>query len=158
MTRRRSYKVTVDRTLSNSARELEGFILSQPYVKENEIQTFLEERPELVFRPTFSLNHGLHNNAIITKFSLGERKTDFFYVTKSSVLAHAVFIEIERPYEELLTMSNGTVRPRAELTKAIAQVEEWQCLLKDKNEDVERRIRRSWGLMRTLSLSSLNTF
>lgn len=132
--------------LEGSGRELESFILSHPSIKENKLQIFLEERPELVFRPTFRLNHGLHNNAIITKFSLGERITDFFYVTKSSVFAHAVFVEIEQPYEEILTESNGIVRPRAELTKAIAQVEDWQCLLEDRGHDVKHRIRRFLGV------------
>ncbi|WP_161605169.1 Shedu immune nuclease family protein [Myxococcus xanthus] len=108
---------------------------------EPKLQEFLEKNP--LFIPQIRLlNHGLHLECMISQFPLGtELKTDFVYITKSSVRWEVVLIEIERPDKKLFTKNRDQVTPTAELTSAQAQIDTWDDFIKKNRNEVIRKLK-----------------
>lgn len=139
--------------MDNSGLQLTEFLkdaATRASKKESDLQSFLENRPELIVRPKSMLNHGVFDNVVFSQFSLGYRIADFMYVTTSSVEATVVFVELEMPVEatDLFTQSNKTLRPAKALNKGLAQVKEWMTLLRDpvKQIEIKSRVERLLGL------------
>lgn len=114
-------------------------LLAGSYV-EPVFQKFLEKNP--LFIPQIALlNHGLHLESIISQFPLDTSlKTDFVYITKSSVCWEIFLVEIERPDKKLFTRDLDQITPTAALTKAISQVHSWDDFLDKNRNEVIRRL------------------
>lgn len=139
--------------MENSGLELKEFLkdaATRASLKESDIQAFLEDRPELIVRSKFMLNHGVFDNVVFSQFRIDYRIADFMYVTSSSAEATVVFVELEMPVEadNLFTQSNKTLRPGIALNKGLAQVKEWMGLMADPEVQlgIKSRIEKLLGL------------
>ena len=104
---------------------------------ESAYQAFLEQNTKLFHTP-HTLHHGVHLEAVISQFRLDTTLTpDFAYLTKSSVVYQAVFVEIKTPHEPLLTKRGS---PSSELTNAIHQVENLRRFCARNGDEVRRRL------------------
>ena len=98
---------------------------------ENEIQEYLEENPYLL-PVSFVLNHGINLDSYISKLSIGTGyKTDFAYITKSSIEWRIVLVEIEDSKKKFFTR-NGT--PTSDFIQARDQVLEWKSYIESKGK------------------------
>lgn len=101
---------------------------------ENDIQRFLEEHTEMIPLP-FLENHGLNDNAIITKFKLGsEMTTDFAYLTKCSDYWNFVLVELEDSRKKLFTENKQRVLFSAEFNNAYDQITAWKAYVENNRE------------------------
>ena len=101
---------------------------------ENDIQRFLEEHTEIIPLP-FLENHGLNDNAIITKFKLGsEMVTDFAYLTKCSDYWNFVLVELEDSRKKLFTENKQRVMFSAEFNNAYDQILSWRAYVECNRE------------------------
>lgn len=101
---------------------------------ENDIQRFLEEHTEMIPLP-FLENHGLNDNAIITKFKLGsEMVTDFAYLTKCSDYWNFVLVELEDSRKKLFTENKQRVLFSAEFNNAYDQITAWKAYVEQNRE------------------------
>jgi hypothetical protein len=102
---------------------------------ERRFQTFFEDHPEFLHTP-FLLNHGLHCDALLSQFRLRtDLTTDFAYLTKSSNVWWLVLVEIEPPSLPLFTRATA-VQPTAEMTKRLAQIDDWELAFKESKSSV----------------------
>lgn len=94
---------------------------------ENDVQKFMEDNTELIPR-VFLLNHGVNLDTAFVKVSIGggSYKSDFMLITKSTVEARCVHIEIENPVKKPFS-ANGEMT--SDLSHAIGQVKSWQAEL-----------------------------
>lgn len=92
---------------------------------ENKIQAFLESNSEFIPIPTLE-NHRLHLNSVLCKMPIGERVTDFAYITKSSDEWVIVLIELESSNKRIFTKSSGHVGFSAKFNDAVAQIDVWR--------------------------------
>jgi hypothetical protein len=107
--------------------------------KEQEIQDFLETNSEMFYTPGL-LGHHLHFQILLSKFPLSTGLiTDFIYLTKNSDFWHIYLVELENPTKKLFVEDDKTVKPTAELTAAIAQMQDWKEFL---NRDKESFLRQ----------------
>jgi hypothetical protein len=105
---------------------------------ENALQSFIERHT--AFLPTPSLlNHQLHLQSLISKFPIGDRKTDFAYLTKSSDRWKLVLVELESPAKALFKTSSNSANS-AEFNDAVAQIITWKEHWQDLRAEVERRL------------------
>lgn len=101
---------------------------------ENDIQRFLEEHTEMIPLP-FLENHGLNDNAIITKFKLGsEMTTDFAYLTKCSDYWNFVLVELEDSRKKLFTENKQQVTFHHEFNHAYDQITAWKAYVENNRE------------------------
>lgn len=101
---------------------------------ENDIQRFLEEHTEMIPLP-FLENHGLNDNAIITKFKLGsEMVTDFAYLTKCSDYWNFVLVELEDSRKKLFTENKQQVIFHNEFNHAYDQITAWKAYVDNNKE------------------------
>lgn len=101
---------------------------------ENDIQRFLEDHTEMIPLP-FLENHGLNDNAIITKFKLGsEMTTDFAYLTKCSDYWNFVLVELEDSRKKLFTENKQRVLFSAEFNNAYDQITAWKAYVENNRE------------------------
>lgn len=100
-------------------------LLGQNGANENAIQTFLEQNITLMLTPGL-LNHGLHQNCLISKFPIGERIADFAYLTKSSDEWKLILVELEDPGKKLFVSSSKHHSFSAQMNDAIAQIDVWR--------------------------------
>ncbi|SPF28552.1 hypothetical protein POI8812_00853 [Pontivivens insulae] len=78
----------------------------------------------------FVLNHGVHFRIVLRKLSFGsDYKSDFFFLTKSSIDWSAVFIEIEKPQSKFFRDKSNELH--SDFQKAIHQIKTWQSWLSD---------------------------
>lgn len=108
--------------------------------KESDFQKFLENNP-LFIPQTQLLNHRLHLESFISQFPLDTAlKTDFVYITKSSVKWEIVLVEIERPDKEIFTNDHDQITQTAEFTRAQAQIFAWEDFIERNGKEVIRRL------------------
>ncbi|HEV2865305.1 MAG TPA: Shedu immune nuclease family protein [Allosphingosinicella sp.] len=120
------------------ADEFEALISAGEH-NENALQAFIERHT--AFLPTPSLlNHQLHLQSLISKFPIGDRKTDFAYLTKSSDRWKLVLVELESPAKPLFKASSNSANS-AEFNDAVAQIVTWKEHWQDLRGEVERRLR-----------------
>lgn len=119
--------------------------------KEQVVQDFLEQHPELIPTPN-RLNHHLHCEAIISKFPLGtELTTDYVYITKSSDVWRITFVELESPDKSIFTGDTKKTNTSAEFNAALNQVRSWKHFLDENKPEVIRRLEpllQPWGMRR----------
>lgn len=108
--------------------------------KEQVVQDFLEEHSVLI--PMHKLeNHGLHLNAIISKFPLGTSLTTaYVFLTKSSSRWVVTFVELESPDKTIF--NNDMDRPSfsAPFNAAVAQVEQWMHYVEEHRKEVRESL------------------
>jgi hypothetical protein len=114
-------------------------LLENPNVVENDIQQFLEEHTAFVETPHL-LNHGLSLNSLITKFPIGPWKTDFVYLTKSTIAWRLVMVELEHPGKKLFNNSNRHDAFHSDLNNAIAQLDAWRDHWAISNKEIISRL------------------
>jgi len=120
------------------AAEFEALISAGKH-NENKLQAFIERHT--AFLPTPSLlNHQLHLQSLISKFPIGDRKTDFAYLTKSSDRWKLVLVELESPAKPLFKVSSHSANS-AEFNDAVAQIVTWKEHWNELRADVERRLK-----------------
>jgi hypothetical protein len=108
----------------------EALLRSEP--DEPNVQAFLEEHPCLIPGAHEGIGgmksgRGPFPSAVITQPSLKGLRTrtpDFAWVASDSVFLSPVFVEIEAPGKPWMTRKGV---PRAELTQALHQIEEWKA-------------------------------
>lgn len=108
--------------------------------REEDIQQFLSERPELLIQ---HLGGGGHGRWTIAKKRLGcEHVTDFMICARDSLGFHWTAVELESPHRKLFTIAGN---PAEFLTHAIRQILDWRIWL-TKNIDYATRLREESGL------------
>lgn len=94
---------------------------------EQKYQDFLEKHTEFIPRQ-FVQHHGIHHQLVLRKLSLGsEYKTDFFYLSKSSVQWNCVLIEIEKPHSRFFKDESNDFH--ADFSNALHQMNQWRAWL-----------------------------
>lgn len=96
-------------------------LIAEPKANENAIQAFLEAHTMFLPKPDI-LNHQLHMNCVIAKFPIGERSTDYAYLTKSTVEWQLVLVELEDSSKKIFKASNKNDGFTVEFSDAIAQM------------------------------------
>lgn len=106
-------------------------LLDDADASEERVQTFFEENSSLI--PTaFLLNHGLHFDAVISKFRIATDLTsDFCYLTKTSAYWHCVFVELEKPQSRIFKKNKKSPEFHADFSKGISQVTEWRARIQE---------------------------
>jgi Domain of unknown function (DUF4263) len=103
-----------------------GELLKSAAEDEHAVQRFMELNSELIMTPML-LNHGLHLDVVISQLPVSlSLKTDFAYLTKSSIAWRLVMVEIEQPSKSLFTNKDNWVTESAAFKDALAQVYTWQ--------------------------------
>lgn len=100
-------------------------LIANEEADENDIQRFLEFHTSFIETPHL-LNHHLHLNSVISKFPIGSWKTDFAYLTKSTVAWRLVLMELEHPKKRIFLDSSSHSGFTAEFNSAIAQIDTWR--------------------------------
>lgn len=105
-----------------------GSLVQDRETTEQDVQEFLESHSEMI-PLRFLLNHGLHLNAVLSKFPISTNYIpDLTYLTKSSGEWWAVFIELESPHKRVFTASREP-RFTQEFNAAYDQVTSWRAEL-----------------------------
>ena len=113
-------------------------LLDDEDVSEEKVQEFLEKHSELIPTP-FLLNHGVHFDAVLSKFRIStDLTTDFCYLTASSAYSHCVFVELEKPRSRIF--KKDSTRWHANFTEGMAQVTEWEAAIQHHRDDIKRRL------------------
>lgn len=105
---------------------------------ENELQAFIESHTTFLPTPGL-LNHQLHCRCLISKFPVGDRKTDFAYLTKSSDRWRLVLVELESPAKKIFKGGSNAANS-ADFNDAFAQIRTWKEHWEDYRTDVLRRL------------------
>ncbi len=115
-----------------SALKEEYLALLDKKEREQVYQAYIERNTRLIPRD-FEQNHGISCGIVLRKLSFGaDYKSDFFYLSKSTVLWHAVHIEIEKPSSKYFKEGSNTFHPDFE--HAMNQVVDWRAWLIRDNE------------------------
>ncbi|WP_273793889.1 Shedu immune nuclease family protein [Brucella anthropi] len=95
--------------------------------KEQVYQKFLENNTRLIPRDHV-LNHGISCNIVLRKLSYAsDFKSDFFFLSKSSVNWHAVHIEIEKPSSKYF--KGNSCEFHKDFLHAQQQINDWRAWL-----------------------------
>lgn len=100
-------------------------LIAVPTANENTLQKFLEENTRFMPTPDL-LNHRLHLNSVIAKFPIGERTTDYAYLTKSTVEWQLVLVELEDSNKPIFKNSGTNVAFTSAFNDAVAQIDVWR--------------------------------
>jgi hypothetical protein len=100
-------------------------LLANQDANENDLQRFLEKHTAFIETPGL-LNHRLNLNSVIAKLPIGPWKTDFAYLTKSTVAWRLVMVELEHPGKQLFQAKGRHSAFHADLNNAIAQIDAWR--------------------------------
>jgi hypothetical protein len=100
-------------------------LLTAPDTDENDVQCFMEKHTAFIETPNL-LNHRLNLNCVISKFPIGPWKTDFVYLTKSTIAWRLVMIELEHPRKKLFQAKSQHAAFHSDLNNAIAQIDAWR--------------------------------
>ena len=110
-------------------------------LNENDLQFFFESNTEYIPTP-YIQNHGIHFNAILTKFPISSSYIcDFAYITKSTVEWEIVFIEIESPQKRIFLKNDKDIRFSSEFNNACDQVLSWKAFIGSNFEFVKNSLR-----------------
>lgn len=115
-------------------------LVAEPKANENAIQAFLEANTMFMPKPDI-LNHQLHMNSVIAKFPIGERSTDYAYLTKSTVEWQLVLVELEDSGKRIFKPSNKNDGFTVEFSDAVAQIDVWRDYLSRNLEQVREKLR-----------------
>lgn len=116
-------------------------LLANKETNENDIQTFLENHTELIATP-FLLNHGLHFNAIISKFKISDGLiSDYAYLTKSSDTWYFVLVELEDAKKNLFTQNAENIRFSSQFNNAYDQILSWKAYVEENRDEVLKKIK-----------------
>ena len=121
-------KYFVTNAISNELRQkISDFeeLISIPTKNENAIQAFLEANTTFMPTPDL-LGHRLHLNSVIAKFPVGERSTDYAYLTKTSIEWQLVLVELEDSGKRIFKPSSKDLAFTSEFGNAIAQIDVWR--------------------------------
>src|SRR3546814_14039289 len=78
-----------------------------------------------MFMPTPDvLHHRLHMNSVIAKFPIGERSTDYAYLSKSTVEWQLVLVELEDSSKRIFKDSSKNDAFTVDFSDAVAQIDE----------------------------------
>lgn len=114
---------------------------------ENEIQLFLSEHPDLIPTP-YLLNHGLHFDFIFSKLAISDSlKSDFAYLTKSSVEWTMVLMELEASNKKIFTENKTNINFSAEFNNAYDQILSWRAFLRDNKAEFKNKLKDIMSLM-----------
>lgn len=114
-------------------------LIDEPNANENALQVFLESNT--MFMPKINLlNHQLHMNCVIAKFPVGERSTDYAYLTKSTVEWRLVLVELEDSSKRIFKRSSKNNAFTSEFSDAIAQIGVWRDYLSRHLEQVREKL------------------
>lgn len=100
-------------------------LISVPERNENAIQAFLEANTTFIPTPDL-LGHRLHLNSVIAKFPVGERSTDYAYLTKTSIEWQLVLVELEDSGKRIFKPSSKNLAFTTEFADAVAQIDVWR--------------------------------
>lgn len=100
-------------------------LISVPKKNENAIQAFLEANTTFMPTPDL-LGHRLHLNSVIAKFPVGERSTDYAYLTKTSIEWRLVLVELEDSGKRIFKPSSKNLAFTTEFADAVAQIDVWR--------------------------------
>jgi hypothetical protein len=115
-------------------------LISESKANENNIQNFMEANT--MFMPTPDvLNHRLHLNCIIAKFPIGERSTDYAYLTKSTVEWRLVLVELEDSSKRIFKKSSKNTAFTVEFSDAVAQIGVWRDHVSQHLDQVREKLR-----------------
>lgn len=122
-------------------KDFEDNILSIKHKKnENEIQAFLLENPDLIPTPYLS-NHNLHFNFIFSKLTIyDDFKSDFAYLTKSSVEWEMVLMELEASNKSIFNNDKKNIYFSAEFNNAYDQILSWRAYLNEHKEEFKHKL------------------
>ena len=122
---------------------------------ENDLQRELEDGMKYFF-PFFTLNHGVHQHAVFSKWHISDEfETDMMYVTKSSDEWWVVFVEFEHPSLKILT-SKGS--PTSKFTKGLDQIYTWKAYADSFKERIKERLENFLAPLNKLMLHNPITF
>lgn len=108
--------------------------------KEQSVQDFLEEHPELIPTPG-RLHHPLQFRSVISKFPLGtELITDYVWISKTSDTWQVTLVELESPEKTLYAKTTKRPAKTAEFNAAVDQVRSWKQFLSVNEQEVTRRL------------------
>ena len=107
---------------------------------ENDVQAFLEANTTFMPTPDI-LNHRLHLNSVIAKFPIGERSTDYAYLTKSTVEWRLVLVELEDSGKRIFKKSSKNLAFTADFTNAVAQIDVWRDYASQNLEQIREKLR-----------------
>lgn len=114
-------------------------LISKPDANENAIQRFLEANT--TFMPTLDvLHHDLHMNCVIAKFPVGERSTDYAYLSKTSVEWRLTLVELEDSSKRIFKPSSKNVAFTAAFTDAVAQIDVWRDYVDENLDNVRKKL------------------
>ena len=115
-------------------RELQRLI-DHPQANELSLKPFFESYPSAIPTWPWRQNHGVHFSFMFPQYPLGTRfKSDFLYLTKSSVEWWCVLVEFEDPQSKLFQDGAKSVKMHSDFTAALDQIRDWQDFL-EKNRD-----------------------
>lgn len=100
-------------------------LIATPKANENAVQAFLETNTRFMPTPDI-LNHRVHMNSVIAKFPVGERLTDYAYLTKSSIEWRLVLVELEDSSKPIFKKSSKNAAFSTEFNDAVAQIDVWR--------------------------------
>lgn len=93
------------------------------------------------FMPTPDLlHHRLHMNCVIAKFPVGERSTDYAYLTKTSVEWRLILVELEDSSKKIFKKSSKNSAFTADFNDAVAQIDVWQDYVKKYIDQLRDRL------------------
>lgn len=116
MLRRRADQPPVER------HPLEWELVLKEANREQEIQDYLEHRPELL-PGLFDFHNGPLHDVVISKFPLGaDFKCDFAFLTRNSMQLQFTFIEIEEPNKPIFNKDDSFTK---EFNQARQQIADW---------------------------------
>lgn len=115
-------------------------LIANPQKNENAIQTFLEANTTFMPTPDL-LGHRLNLNSVIAKFPVGERSTDYAYLTKTSVEWRLVLVELEDSGKRIFKPSSKNDAFTSDFTDAIAQIDVWRDYVSQHLERLREKLR-----------------
>lgn len=117
---------------NSSSAQLQLKELIEQNSAEQVLHSFLETNTEFIPRH-FVQHHGIANDLVLTKLSLGQDMvSDFAFVSASSVDFWIVLIELERPSAEFFKQSGakGQLEFHSDFRKGLDQINRWRSWLK----------------------------
>jgi hypothetical protein len=119
--------------------DFEALVLA-PEANENALQAFLEKNTCFIPTPDL-LNHQLHLNSVIAKFPVGERYTDYAFLTKSTIEWRLVLVELEDSSKPIFKKSSKNLAFSSKFTDAVAQIDVWRDYTREHPDQIREKLR-----------------
>jgi Domain of unknown function (DUF4263) len=111
-----------------------------PGANENAIQKFLELNTAFMPTPDV-LHHKLHMDSVIAKFPIGERSTDYAYLSKSSIEWRLTLVELEDSSKRIFKESSKNVAFTTDFNDAVAQIDVWRDFADQNLDQIREKLR-----------------